>query len=50
MKALNVVSSCFQLDARGEGGGWGLQEAAIIKEVKDSAALLGEGVQDEAVL
>lgn len=50
VKALNVVSSCFQLDVGGEGGGRGLQEAAIIKEVKDSAALLGEGVQDEAVL
>lgn len=47
---LSVVSPVFQLDVGGEGGGRGFQETAIVKKVEDSAALLGEGVQDETVL
>lgn len=50
VEPLNVVPPVFQLDVGGEGGGRGLQEAAIVKKVEDSAALLGEGVQDETVL
>lgn len=46
VKPLNVP---LQLDVGGEGGG-GLQKPAIVEEAEDSAALLGKGIQDEAVL
>ena len=50
MKPLSVPSPVFQLDVRGEWGGGGLQETAVVKEAEDSAALLSKGIQDETVL
>lgn len=52
VKTLDLHRPVFQLDARGEGrsGGGRLQEASVVQEAEDSAALLGEGVEDETVL
>lgn len=52
VKTLHLHRPVLQLDAGGEGGSGGgrLQEASIIQEAEDSAALLGEGVEDETVL
>lgn len=51
-KTLDLHRSVLQLDAGGEGGSGGgrLQETPVVQEAEDSAALLGEGVQDETVL
>lgn len=43
---LGLLGPVFQLD----GGAGRLQEAAVVEEAEDATALLGEGVQDEAVL
>lgn len=52
VKTLDLRRSVLQLDAGGKGGSGGgrLQEASVVQEAEDSAALLGEGVEDETVL
>ena len=52
VKPLDLPRPVLQLDVGGEGGGrgGGLQETAVVEEAEDSAALLGEGIQDETIL
>lgn len=54
VEPVHLPRPAFQLDVgregRGRGGRGGLQETAVVEEAEDSAALLSEGVQDEAVL
>lgn len=53
VKPLYLPRPVLQLDVRGEGGGrggGGVQKAAVVEEAEDSAALLGEGIQDETIL
>lgn len=53
MKPLNLPRPVLQLDVGGEGGGrggGGVKKAAVVEEAEDSAALLGEGIQDETIL
>lgn len=48
METAAVPWAVFQLDVRDKGAR-GLQKPAVVEEAEDSATLLGEGIQDEAV-